>query len=297
MLRPVRRKSRVLPLLVLVILVIVNAALIALLWPQRQVTVEPPGQLPPSPVESTDQKVMASTRLLVATSSKEAWRASVGECQKPGRVEHSDDGGRSWRQVVKPPLGPIVRLEVESSGNLYTIGGDDKDCSIRYISYSADGVVQTDKPRVAWSRDPNDPDQIQGPESAKATPCKDQRVVGLASLSTSEALVICTGGSVMVTPNSGKSWKKADQLVGTMAVGAGGGLYWVAGAGKNCDGISVRSLTFTEGELSRGRSGCAADLPVTPGGIAIGASGKAIWLWDGSEVRVSTDLGKTWQAR
>jgi hypothetical protein len=46
-------------------------------------------------------------------------------------------------------------------------------------------------------------------------------VVGLASLSTSEALLVCIGGSVMVTSNSGKSWKKADELVGTMAVGAG----------------------------------------------------------------------------
>jgi hypothetical protein len=101
----------------------------------------------------------------------------------------------------------------------------------------------------------------------------------------------------MVTSNSGKSWKKADELVGTMAVGAGGGRYWVAGAGKSCDGISVRSFTFTNGELSRGRSSCAADLPVTPGAIAIGASGKAIWLWDGNEVHVSTDRGTTWQAR
>jgi hypothetical protein len=72
---------------------------------------------------------------------------------------------------------------------------------------------------------------------------------------------------------------------------------WVAGAGKSCDGMSVRSLTFTKGELSRGRSSCAADLPVTPGGIANGASGKAIWLWDGNEVHVSTDRGTTWQAR
>jgi hypothetical protein len=45
-------------------------------------------------------------------------------------------------------------------------------------------------------------------------------MLGLASLSTSEAL-LPTGGSVMVTSNSGKSWKKADELVGTMAVGAG----------------------------------------------------------------------------
>ena len=45
MLRPVRRKKRVLGLAVLVILVAVNAALIALLWSQRQIIVEPTGHL------------------------------------------------------------------------------------------------------------------------------------------------------------------------------------------------------------------------------------------------------------
>jgi hypothetical protein len=89
-----------------------------------------------------------------------------------------------------------------------------------------EGVIagQTDKPLGIWSRDPKDPDQIVGPGWARATPCKGEDVVGLASLSTSEALLVFTGESVMVTSNSGKSWKKADELVGTMAVGAGGGV-------------------------------------------------------------------------
>ena len=93
----------------------------------------------------------------------------------------------------------------------------------------------------------------------------------------------------MVSSNSGKSWKKADELVGTMAVGAGDGRFWVAGNGKNCDGIAVRSFSLTDGKLSRGGSRCAADLPLTPGQIAIDGSGKAIWLWAGDKVQVSTE--------
>jgi hypothetical protein len=305
-------------LAVLAILVAVNASLIALLlWPQSQVTVEPAGQtigstLPttdvtpsgsqtpsPSSTPSTDQEVAVPKRLLVATSSKKAWRATVGDCKKIGRVERSANGGKSWKRAVKPALGPLVRLGVESNGNLYVLGGAGKDCSIRYIAYSTNGAIagQTDKPQRMWSRDPKDPDRIQGPGSARATPCKGQHVLGLASLSTSEALIICTRGSAMVTSDSGESWKEAGELVGTMAVGAGAGRFWVAGKGENCDGLSVQSFTFTTGILSRGQSSCAAGPPVTPGLIAIGASGKAIWLWGGNEVHVSTDRGKTWQAR
>jgi hypothetical protein len=326
MLSPVRRKRRVVPLAVLVMLIAANACLITLLLrSQRQATTEA-GQLtigstmptrpgPASPAQGeaasvtpvpsptatppTDQKVAVPTRLLIATSATSAWRATVGDCKTQGKVEWSTNGGKSWKQPLKVTQGPIVQVGVEPNGNLYTVGGAGEGCSMRYISYSKKGAIagQTDRPLGIWSRDPKDPDQILGPAWARATPCKGEHVVGLASLSTSEALLVCTGGSVMVTSNSGKSWKKGDELVGTMAVGAGGGRYWLAGAGKDCVGVSVRSLTFTKSDLSRGQSSCAVDLPVTPALIAISASGRAIWLWDGNEVHVSTDHGTTWQAR
>jgi hypothetical protein len=324
MLGPVRRKRRALPLAVLAILVAVNAALIALLLlSQSQAIAEPasfgstlltqPPASSPAPVEPrsitptpspsstppAEVKVAPPTRLLVATSATEAWRATVGDCRTQGRIERSANGGKSWRQAEKATLGSIVRIGIEAKGNLYAVGGAGNDCSIRYISYSTTGVIaaQTDKPRGIWFRNPKNPDEIHGPGSAGATPCKRQHVLGLASLSTTEAFLVCMDGSVMVSSDSGRSWKKADELVGTMAVGAGDGRFWVAGKGKNCDGIAVQSLSLTDGKLSRGGSHCAADLPLTPGQIAIDGSGKAIWLWAGNEVEVSTDLGRTWNAQ
>ncbi len=56
-------------------------------------------------------------------------------------------------------------------------------------------------------------------------------------------------------------------------------------------------FSLAAGKLSRGGSRCAADLPLTPGRIAIDGSGKAIWLWAGDKVQVSTDRGRTWEAR
>jgi photosystem II stability/assembly factor-like uncharacterized protein len=237
--------------------------------------------------------------LLLATSSKKAWRATVGDCQKVGRVERSVNGGKSWKRKVDPALGSLVRLGVESDGKLYVLGGAGKDCSIRYISYSKDGAIaaQTAKPQDMWYRDPKDPDRIQGPGSARAMPCKGQHVVGLASLSRSEALLVCTRGSVMMTSDSGKSWKGADDLVGTTAVGAGGGRYWVAGKGENCDGIAVRSLSVTAGRFSSDRTFCIADLRLIPGEVAIDVAGKAIWLWAGDKVQISTDAGRTWKSQ
>jgi hypothetical protein len=324
MLGPVRRKRRVLPLAVLGILVAVNAALLALLLrSQSQVTAEPasqltisntlPTQLPasspaqtesasitptPSPTPPTGQKVAPPTRLLVATSPTEAWRATVGDCQTQGRIEQSANGGKSWRQATKTTLGPIVRLGTEPNGNLYAVGGAGKGCPVRYISYSTAGEIaaQTAKPQGIWFRNPKEPDEIYGPRSARATPCKPQDVVGLASMSTTEGLVVCTDGSVMVSSNSGRSWRKAGELVGTMAVGAGNGRFLVAGEGMNCDGIAVRSVSLDAGKLSGSGSRCAADLELTPGKIAIDGSGNSIWLWAGNKLQVSADGGRTWKS-
>jgi hypothetical protein len=325
MLGAVRRKRRVLPLAALAILVAINAALIALLLlSQSQVIAQPasqltigsnlPTELPanspaqgesssisptpsPSSTPPTKPTVAIPTRLLVATSATQAWRATVGDCQTQGRVERSDNAGKSWSPVEKATLGPIVGLGVERNGNLYAVGGAGKDCSIRYVSFSTAGEIaaQTDWPQGIWFSDPKDPDQIQGPVSAKATPCTGQHVLGLASLNPSEALVICTNGPAMATSDSGTSWQGADELVGAMAVEAGGGRFWVAGRGENCDGIAIRSFLPTAEKLSRSGSLCVGDLPVVPGEIAIDVSGNAIWLWAGKKVQVSTDSGRTWK--
>jgi hypothetical protein len=311
---------------VLVLLVAVNAFLIALLLrSQRELTAEPTGQmtltstLPTEPVASTPvqgaspsasptaehssspstgQDVAVPTRLLLATSSKKAWRATVGDCQKDGRVERSVNGGKSWKRTVEPALGSLVRLGVESDGKLYVLGGAGKHCSIRYISYSKDGAIaaQTAKPQGMWYRDPKDPDRILGPGSAKATPCKDEHVIGLASSSKSDALLVCTRGTVMVTTDSGKSWNAAGELVGTTAVGGGGDRFWIAGKRENCDGVALRSLSLTGGKISSDRTLCVVGLPLTPGEIAIDVADKAIWLWAGDEIRVSTDAGRTWKS-
>jgi hypothetical protein len=119
-------------------------------------------------------------------------------------------------------------------------------------------------------------------------------VVGLASVDVSKALVICGDGAAITTSNSGRSWRKAGDLPGTMAVTAGQGRYWAAGTAKNCGGISVRPLVIDDGTLRRGQSRCATTAKVDAGQVAVGIRGEAVWLWVGDKVKVSTDSGRNW---
>ena len=315
MLRRVRRRRRVLQFAVLALLLVVNAYLIALLLrSQQEISAEPADQSTvaetASPSRSTargsprssstpsaeeESKVAPAERLLIADSAREAWRATVGDCETPGRVERSIDGGDTWQPVIETGLAPIVRVGIDAAGDFYTIGGAGENCSARYVAYSADGdvIAQTNSPQGVWFTHPRDGNRVYGPDGTRATPCKEAQVVGIASRDN-EALLVCSNGSVMASSDSGESWEEAGELQGTMAVGSGGSRYWVAGTDGNCDGISVRPFTLSEGELSPGPSHCAPVSDVSPGGVAIDVSGDAIWVWAGREVHTSVDGGRRW---
>jgi hypothetical protein len=187
-------------------------------------------------------------------------------------------------------------MGIDDSGDLYVVGGSGKSCSARYAAYSKDGkmVPQMNNLQEVWFQDPADRNQVRGPGRARATPCEDKDVVGIATLDPAEALIVCSNGSIMVTSDSGESWEQADKLAGAMAVGSGGGRYWVARTTRSCDGLSVTSLTLSEGQLSRGRSGCSTSSDVTAEGVAIDVSKETIWLWAGDKVHTSTDGGQSW---
>jgi hypothetical protein len=242
--------------------------------------------------------VIPTKRLIAAASARVAWRATVGDCQTSGTIETSTDSGKTWKRTLEADLAPISRLAFDGAGNIYTVGGAGQNCSTQYTAYSSNGDVaeSTDTPTDVWFSRPKDRDQVYGPGNNKSAPCDASHVVGLSSLNTSEALVICGDGAAMVSSDSGKSWAEAAKVPGTLAVGSGGDRYWIAGttAGSGCDGISIRSLQSSDGELTRGPSRCAPASNVTPGGVAIDFSDDTLWLWAGKKVKTSSDSGRTW---
>jgi hypothetical protein len=303
----------VLLIAVLAVLIASNVVLLFLLFrPDRVLTIHPSDQGPvdrgsptatSSPSASTDPTPSTRPvepapveRLLVATSSKTAWRATVGDCDTPGEIEQSTNGGGSWKRIVRRGPAPIVQLGAEPSGNVFAIGGARQSCSYRYVSYASDGTItaSSTRPVNVWFPSPKDRDEINGPGDTKATPCNGH-VMGLAALNLAQALVVCDDSGAMSTGNSGKTWRQAARLPNTLAITAGSDRYWVAGAHKDCDGVTVQPLVERSGSLTRGRVHCAPGLDVAAGRVAMAVTGDTIWLWSGNRVAVSIDDGQTWK--
>jgi hypothetical protein len=325
-----RRAIKVLPRGILAALIAVNVVLLFMLFrPDRVLTAQPADQgssdggLPTvtsspgatsSPSTSSGQNSAGrgtsadstpsvrpvepapAERLLLATSSTTAWRATVGDCNTPGKIERSTDGGASWKGIVRTGSAPIVILGAEPGGDLFTIGGTGQTCSVRSVAYASDGTViaSSTSPANEWFSTPHNRDQINGPGGTRATPCEGH-VVGLAPLNPSRAVVICDSGAAMSSRNSGNTWRQLARIPNTLAVSAGSGTYWLASTSQDCDGVTVQSLTEKSGDLSRGRTRCARGLGVASGQVAFDVTGGGtIWLWSGDRVAVSKDGGKTW---
>jgi photosystem II stability/assembly factor-like uncharacterized protein len=221
----------------------------------------------------------------------------VGDCNTPGQIEQSTDGGTSWTRIAGTGPAPIVRLGAATSGDLFTIGGTRGSCSARYMTYANDGSVtaSTTGAVKVWFPSPKDRDEINGPDGTRDTPCHGH-AIGLASLSLSRALVMCDDGAAMSSGNSGKTWRRLATIRGALAVTAGSGRYWVAAADGGCDGVTVKSLTEKNGSVTRGGARCAAGLEVSAGQVAFDVTGDGtIWLWSGGRVVVSRDNGRTWK--
>jgi hypothetical protein len=229
-------------------------------------------------------------------SSKTAWRATVGDCDTPGEIERSTNGGASWERIVRTGPAPIVQLGAEPSGNVFAIGGTRQGCSYRYVAYANDGTVtaSTNSPVDVWFSTPSERDEINGPGDTKATPC-DGHVVGLAPLDLSQALVVCDNGAVISTRNSGITWRQVARIPNTLAIAADSNRYWIAGAQEGCDGVTVHSLTEKGDSLTRARTLCAPGLDVAAGQLAIDVIDGTIWLWSGNKIAISTDDGETWK--
>ena len=236
-------------------------------------------------------------RLLLAMSSKTAWRATVGDCDTPGKIERSTNGGASWKRIVRTGPAPIVRLGAEPSGDVFAIGGTRRSCSVRYVAYANDGTVTASATARSMCGS-----QLQRTAMKSMGPAGQKTLhVTVMPSALRRSTYLKLWSFAITAPrsssrNSGKTWRQVARIPDALAITAGSGRYWVAGAHEGCDGVTVQSLTEKSGSLTRGRTRCAAGLDVAAGQVAFDVTGDGtIWLWSGSRVVVSRDDGQTWK--
>jgi hypothetical protein len=120
------RGTKVLWMLVLALLIVANLALLFLLFrPDRGLTARPADEIQPMVVHLLDiiarsdlegirrPRLDQSSRCLSSGCSLRGrlprlrWRATVGDCNTPGKIERSTDGGASWKARATPCNGHV----------------------------------------------------------------------------------------------------------------------------------------------------------------------------------------------
>ncbi|MBM7798534.1 hypothetical protein JOE57_001455 [Microlunatus panaciterrae] len=311
-------KDNVGPIIAIAALLLLNVVLIALLLgrpaapvsagpadpssssdPSDSASAEPsdsPSPQPSAAAEPSDgaTPTARTKRLISVASDSQGWRATIGDCDTPGRVEVTEDGGQSWTRTTSPELGPVTRIKALDGNTLFAIGGM-TDCKAEFlISYSngAEWEGRNANLRGSWYLTPRDRTQVHAAGGDRSRPCKDQ-LNDLAASDDQHAAVLCSNGSVLTTADSGKSWNTIGTVAGASALGADGSSYVAAGVTDGCNGVTVTTFD-AEAEKVKDTRRCAPVPAPSPADIAVAKRGSSIWVWAGPDVAVSRDSGKTW---
>lgn len=177
---------------------------------------ETPSSQPSASSESTESpgpgfEMVSSTRLLTMSSDTQGWRATVGNCETPGLVEATDDGGKTWQGVADVDLAPVSRIQAVEQDTVFVIGGDPNSCDAKYlISYTsgAEWEARSQPLQGSWYRAPRNHNEVRASTGNRSTPCGGE-IIDLAAIDDQNAAVLCTGGSVRSSKDAGNTGKRS----------------------------------------------------------------------------------------
>lgn len=233
---------------------------------------------------------------VVGVSTSVAWRIGVGSCDKGGAsLTVTTDGGKSWKATTAP-LRTIVRAKATTSQSAFVIGAG-SGCTPQYAS-TGDGGGSWSAPGLlsrAWYRDPARPTVLRAPGPSTSAPCGRADIIDLAVVSFSRARVLCAGGSVRSTTDTGASWSDSGRVRGAVALSvpsATPSTTYVAVLGAaGCVGVQIQRVGQT------GATSCAASAtPDQAGQVALSVVDGGGWLTLGTRTLRSTDRLATWSA-
>ena len=145
---------------------------------------------------------------LVLVDESTAFRGTTGTCLGGSTLELTTDGAASWRSV-KSPANAILQLDAATSAVVNVVGADETCQAATWVSNTAGRVW--DGPGATagqWFRQPDTNRKLQTTIGVVPSPCPDQNdaIVEIDPISATDASLLCSGGEVFRTTNSGTDW-------------------------------------------------------------------------------------------
>jgi hypothetical protein len=226
-------------------------------------------------------------------SDRVGWRATITECDSPGKLEVTSNGGRSWR-ATESGLTNMLRLKAFGVAAVFAVGTDDR-CRARFRTIeSPDGRWESDGgmlPEI-WYREPKRRDVVHAPGGDRSRPC-DSGVADLAGLGSFNAVALCQDGSLAITESAGERWGPLRLDLDVQALNADDLGFVAAGRSSACGGVAIVKFN-PDGDAGSGTPHCA---PVGAEGttaLGVAVRGDLLWVWADDRVLTSTDGGRTW---
>lgn len=254
---------------------------------------QPAAPVPSASSPSSGPAVATKRALPVAVGHGAALRAvDPGSCSAGGsHLMWSADDGKHWRSVPSP-ASLVLRLRV-TGAHSGTLIGADRSCRLaQWSSHDSGATWQRGDAAGNWSLAPiQSSTSLYTPSGSADSPCKSGAfAVDLAGITASSAVLLCAGGAVYRTSDSGARWTTlATAPPGAVALGAVStdhALVLVRGA-DSCVGFAAVSVSSGSTE----RRGCL-QVAATAVGLALSSSTDGVVSVDGRSA-ITHDGGRS----
>lgn len=191
--------------------------------------------------ESVADTVRSPGVFVTAANADRAWRAvNSGGCDGSVQVQTTQDGGRTWSGLAKPPAGAADAVGIDGTGHLQLSGQASQGCAQQSWSLGAAGSWYTSG-AVAWTlKGAKSADVIHAGKQLKA--CGAGSVIDLATAGDA-ADVLCSDGSVRAVSAAGKA-DTVYQGNGLISIGTtSDDTLIVARSVKDCNGVELATIS------------------------------------------------------
>jgi photosystem II stability/assembly factor-like uncharacterized protein len=251
-----------------------------------------------------DARLQPTQPILTLVDDRTAYRGTTGTCEGGATLERTTDGGRTWKSL-DVPVAHLLAVEVVTKTSVQLVGSVGGGDCVPTLWVSGDRGGTWNGPQdavVGWYADPEEPATVHTLTGSVPSPCPDPAVAPfrLDAESPTAATLLCAGGTVLRTTDTGRTWAPATEQPGAVALAWGDAdTGWLLDSdSEGCPSLTL--LRTVDGGGSWPAGGCVGKAPFDAAsgqlpslafvGLQVGMA-----IVDG-DVYTTDDAGYTWSA-